>query len=119
MTKASWGGKCLFGLNTSLFITEGCQHRNSHKAGGTRRQELMQRNTAYWLAPNGLLSLLSSYKTQDHQPRDGPTHNELVIPHQSLIKKLLGRLAYSQISWRHFLTEAPFCLMTIAYVKLT
>ena len=34
---------------------------------------------AYWLSPHGLLSLLS-YKTQDHQSRDGPTHNALGSP---------------------------------------
>jgi hypothetical protein len=41
---------------------------------------------AYWPAPHGLLSLLS-YRTQDHQPRDGNTHNGLGFLHQSLIKK--------------------------------
>jgi hypothetical protein len=41
-----------------------------------RKQELMQkpwRDVLYWLASPGLLSLLS-YRTQDCQPRDGPTH---------------------------------------------
>jgi hypothetical protein len=41
-----------------------------------RKQELMQRprrDVLYWLASLGLLSLLS-YRTQDYQPRDGPTH---------------------------------------------
>ena len=41
-------------------------------------RELMQRpqrNTAYWLAPHDLLSLLS-YSTQDHLPRDD-TYNRL------------------------------------------
>jgi hypothetical protein len=41
-----------------------------------RKQELMQRpwrDVLYWLASSGLLSLLS-YRTQDYQPRDGPTH---------------------------------------------
>jgi hypothetical protein len=41
-----------------------------------RKQELMQRPwraVLYWLASPGLLSLLS-YRTQDYQPRDGPTH---------------------------------------------
>jgi hypothetical protein len=41
-----------------------------------RKQELMQkpwRDVPYWLASPGLLSLLS-YRTQDYQPRDGPTH---------------------------------------------
>jgi hypothetical protein len=41
-----------------------------------RKQELMQRpwrNVLYWLASPGLFSLLS-YRTQDYQPKDGPTH---------------------------------------------
>ena len=41
-----------------------------------KRQELMQRlwrDVTYWLAPPGLLSLLS-YRTQDYQLRDGTTH---------------------------------------------
>jgi hypothetical protein len=41
-----------------------------------RKQELMQRpwrDVPYWLASPGLLNLLS-YRTQDYQPRDGPTH---------------------------------------------
>ena len=41
-----------------------------------RKQELMQRpwrDVLYWLAFPGLFSLLS-YKAQDYQPRDGPTH---------------------------------------------
>ena len=32
------------------------------------------RSAAYWLAPHGLLSLLSD-RTQDHLPRVCPTHN--------------------------------------------
>jgi hypothetical protein len=41
-----------------------------------RKQELMQRpwrDVLYRLASPGLLSLLS-YRTQDYQARDGPTH---------------------------------------------
>jgi hypothetical protein len=41
-----------------------------------RKQELMQRpwrDVPYWFVSPGLLSLLS-YRTQDYQPRDGPTH---------------------------------------------
>ena len=37
------------------------------------------RDAAYWLAPHGLLSLLS-YRNLDHQPRDGITHNSLGPP---------------------------------------
>jgi hypothetical protein len=57
--------------STSVCIIEGSQDRNSHMAG-TRGKELMQgpqRDAAYWLAPHGLLSLLS-YRTQDHHSRD-------------------------------------------------
>ena len=32
------------------------------------------RDVTYWLALHGLLSLLS-YRTKDHQPRGGTTHN--------------------------------------------
>jgi hypothetical protein len=32
------------------------------------------RGATYWLVPHGLLSLLS-YRTQDHQPRGGTTHD--------------------------------------------
>jgi hypothetical protein len=41
-----------------------------------RKQDLMQRpwrDVLYWLASPGLLSLLSN-RTQESQPRDGPTH---------------------------------------------
>ena len=74
-------------------ITDGSQDRNSHRAG-TSRQELMQRpwNGAgflfvclfvFWLAPCGLLSLLS-YRTQDHLlgvcVGDSPSHDGLSFP---------------------------------------
>ena len=50
----------------------------------------------------GLLSLLS-YRTQDYQPRDGPTHNG-PFPPWSLIEKM----PYNWISWRHFLNWSSF-----------
>jgi hypothetical protein len=62
----------------SQSIIGGGQDRNSNKTGAWR-QELMQRpwnNAVYCLVPHGMLSLLS-YRTQDHQPRDGTTHNGL------------------------------------------
>ena len=78
MTKKQVGEERVYSAYTStlLFITKGSQDRNSHRAG-TWRQELMQRpwrGAAYWLASPGLLNLLS-YRTQDHQPRDGTTHS--------------------------------------------
>jgi hypothetical protein len=58
----SGGGKSLFCLHFhTLFIAKGSQNMNSSKVG-TWRQELMQRpwrGAAFWLAPCGLLSLLS------------------------------------------------------------
>ena len=52
------------------FISNAGKSGQALKAG-TWRQELKQRpwrSTDYWLAPHGLLSLLS-YSYQDHQPR--------------------------------------------------
>lgn len=49
----------------------------------TWRQDLMQilwRGAAYCFAPHGFLISPFSYSTQDHQPRNGPTHHELSIP---------------------------------------
>jgi hypothetical protein len=67
------------------------------------------RDVLYWLASPGLLSLLS-YRTQDYQPRDGPTHKG-PFPPWSLIEKM----AYIWISWRHFLNWSSFlCVITPA-----
>jgi hypothetical protein len=60
------------------------------------------RDVLYWLASPGLLSLLS-YRTQDYQPRDGPTHKG-PFPPWSLIEKM----PYSWISWRHFPNWSSF-----------
>ena len=55
---------------------------------------------AYWLAPHGLLSLLS-YRTQVNQPRDGSTHSGLGLP-LSIIKDIPSCLVYSSIFYGHF-----------------
>jgi len=55
---------------------------------------------AFWLVPYDLLSLLAD-STQDHQLRDGTTHNGLGPP-TSITKKIPHRLVYSLILWRHF-----------------
>lgn len=49
---------------------------------GAWKQELKLRpgrDAAYWLAPRGLLRLLS-YSTRDHLPRSDSTHNGLDPP---------------------------------------
>ena len=55
------------------------QHSSSSEKvrGETWRQELKKEameGSAHWLAPHGLLSLLS-YRTQGYQPREDTTHN--------------------------------------------
>ena len=71
--RASWVERVYLAYTSALlFITKGSQDRSSNRAG-TWRQELMQRlwkDGDYWLASHGLYSLLS-YRTQDHQPREG------------------------------------------------
>jgi hypothetical protein len=101
-------------------------HTTDHhwgKSGQELRQELIQRpwrNTAYRLAPHGLLSLLS-YTIQDHQPRDGTPHSELsplplttnqendpeVWPQVHLVREDI------------FSIEIPPFKMTLACVQLT
>ena len=57
-------------------------------------QELKQRpwrNATQWLAPHGLLSLLSVL-AQAHLPRDGTTTVDWALPHQSLVKKMSPRI---------------------------
>jgi hypothetical protein len=75
-------------------IIKGSQDWNSTKAG-TWRQELMQRpwrNAAYWLAPHGLLILLST-KPRTTSPGVVPPTMDWALPHQSLIKKIINKLA--------------------------
>jgi hypothetical protein len=74
MTKKQVGEERVYSAYTSklMFITK--EVRLELKQ--VRKQELMQRPwrvVPYWLASPGLLNLLS-YRTQDYQPRDGPTH---------------------------------------------
>ena len=78
--EASWGGKGLFSLY--FHIAGHYQKKSGLELKQVRKQELMQRpwrGVTYWLASPSLLSLLS-YRTQDHQPRDGITHNSLDHP---------------------------------------
>jgi hypothetical protein len=122
MTKATCRGKGLFVLLFCSSLKEvRTETQTGHELGNRSWLQRPQRCDIYWLAPHGLLSWLS-YRTQDHQPRDGTTHNGLgpLIPRQSLIKKMLYRSAHSTISLRHFIEmENPSSKMTLAYVKLT
>ena len=53
-----------------------------------------QQDTAYWLTPHGLLSLIS-YRTQDTSLEMAPPTMSSALPHQSLIKIMFYRLVYS------------------------
>ena len=79
--KQTWGAK-------GLFLLTAYRPSDREAKVATWRQELKQRpwrGAAYWLAPHGLLSLLS-YRPQDHQPRYDTIHSRLGLD-QSLIKK--------------------------------
>jgi hypothetical protein len=74
MTKNQVGEERVYLAYTSilLFITK--EVRTGTQAGqeaGTDAEPWWV--VTYWLGSLGLLSLLS-YRTQDYQPRDGPTH---------------------------------------------
>jgi hypothetical protein len=76
------------------------------------------KGASYWLVLHGLPSLLS-YRTQDHQPRYGPTHNRLGPPHQSQMKKMPYSLAYRLILWGHFLSLGFLLSDDSTLLKLT
>ena len=70
------------------------------------------RSAASWLAPAGLLSLLT-YRTQDHLPRDGTIHNRLYpLPSITNLEKYLTAGPYRGI----FSTEGPSFQETLASV---
>ena len=80
--KASWGGKGLFiwlTLHSPSLEEVRTGTQTGQEPGAGADAEAME-GAAYWLASRDLLSLLS-YRTQDHQPTDGPTHRGLGISH--------------------------------------
>jgi hypothetical protein len=99
MTKKQVGKERVYSSYTStlLFITKGGQDRNSSRAGS---RSWCRGHRGVLLTD--LLSLLS-YRTQDHQLRDGTTHNEPSHP-WSLIEKM----PCSWFSWRHFVKGGSF-----------
>jgi hypothetical protein len=71
--KASCGEKDLFGLYFQITIhhqrKSGQELKQDRNLEAEADAEAME-GAAYWLTPHDLFSLLS-YRTQDHQPRDG------------------------------------------------
>ena len=75
-------------MGTVHFILQLTVYHEANQ-GRNWRQELIQRpwrSAAYWLAPYGLLSLLS-YTTQDHLLRDVTTYNGLALPIATIKQK--------------------------------
>ena len=99
LTKSSWGKKSL----CSECFMRGKQGTSRQELRAVNwYQELKQRpwdNTAFWLAPTGLFSLLS-YSPQDHHRRVAPPTVCLVLPPQPLMKKCPY---YKPVKWKHFL----------------
>lgn len=79
------------------------------KQDRTWRQETMM-GAAYWYAL--IACSACSYRTRDHEPR-------VVLLHQSLLKKMLYRLAWSPVLGRHFLNWGSPLLMILVCVKVT
>jgi hypothetical protein len=113
MTKKQLGRKGFIQLtlSTLLLITKGC--RTGTQAGQEAGAEAEAKEGYYWLASPGSLSLLS-YRTQDYQPRDGPTHKG-TFPLDHQLRKCLTVGSHGGISS----TEAPLSVITPACVKLT
>ena len=95
--------------STVLFITEGSQDRNS-KSKNLLAGADAEAMEEYWLAPHGLLSLLS-YNTQDHQSRDVTTYNGL-SSQLTLIEKCHTAGSHKGISS----TEVPSLMTCLSHV---
>jgi hypothetical protein len=74
MTKGNLGRSGFTSYHTSSYTVKGSQSKNS-------KHKLIQRlwNSLNWLAPHGLLSLLS-HTSQDCQPRNSITHSDIELP---------------------------------------
>jgi len=64
----------------------------------------ISKESRYWLALHGSLSLLS-YRTQDHQSRVASSTVGWVLPHESLIKNLPPQACLQPDLWRLFLNR--------------
>jgi hypothetical protein len=108
MTKKQVGEERVYSAYTSklLFIINRSQDRNSNRVG-TWRQDLMRkpwRGAACfsWPDSHGLLSLLLIVLRTTSPGMALPSMTWVLLD-QSLIKKVLYRLAHRPLSWRKFL----------------
>jgi hypothetical protein len=98
--------------NTLLFITKG--DRTGTQTGQESGADVeAMKGCICWLPTSGLLSMLS-YRTQDYQPRDGPTYKG-PFPLYHYLRKCLTAGSHGGVSP----TEATFSMITPACVKIT
>lgn len=102
--------------NSSLFVIERSQDRNTSRTGTWRRERMQGpwRDAAYWLAPHCLPGLLFSIP-QDLQPRMASLPMGWARCHQSLIKTTPRRLAHSPTVGRYclFANDSGLCQVDI------
>jgi hypothetical protein len=65
-------------ISISLFITK--KIVGTGTGTGEEQNQRLLMSATFWPAAHGLLFSLLSCRTQDYQPRDGTTQNELVVP---------------------------------------
>jgi hypothetical protein len=90
-----WGGKGSLDLH---FLITVHHQRKPETQNGRMLEAGADTEAAYWLAPQGLLNLLS-YRSRTTNPGMAPPTMGMALPHQSLSKRVL----YSWNLWRHFL----------------
>lgn len=107
-------GKSGFIWGVHHFIIEESQGRNLEAGSDAEAmEEYCLQACSSWLAQP------SSYRTKDHQPRDGTTHRGLGPPIFIINKKMCTHLRRGQSDRGCFSVEAPSSQMTLACVKLT
>jgi hypothetical protein len=119
MTKRTWGEK-------GSSLTAPCNNPSKAVRGELKQGRNLEagadaeamEGAADWFALHSFHSLLSC-RIQDFHPRVGPTHVELGPSHQSVIKKMVNRLATAKSYRGIFLVRVPFSQMTTVCVKLT
>ena len=114
MTKKQVGEERVYSAYTSilLFITKGCQDRNSSRAGS--RSGYRGHGEMF---STGLLHLAYSACSliEPRLPAQRWHHPQGAFPSWSLIEKM----PYNWISWRHFLNWSAFLCDNSSCVKLT